>query len=220
MKKYMHVLKKCALFAGIEEENLYGMLQCLGAEIKSVDKNQPVFLEGDAAQYVGIVLSGAVMVVKEDYYGNRSVMGNVGIGELFCETFSCAELKEIPVSVIASSESEIMLLDCRRVVTSCGNACLFHSQIIHNLLRVMAMKNLQLNRKIEITSKRTTREKVMAFLLEQAKVHDSNRFTIPYDRQELADYLGVERSAMSAEIGKLCKEGRIACRRSEFELLR
>lgn len=219
MKKYLSVLKKCALFAGIEEENLYGMLQCLGAEVKNVSKNQPVFLEGDAAQYVGIVLSGTVMVVKEDYYGNRSVMGNVAPAELFCETFSCAELSEIPVSVIASSDSEIMLLDCRRVVTSCGNACAFHSQIIHNLLRIMAMKNLQLNRKIEITSKRSTRDKVMAFLADQAKAHGSNRFLIPYDRQELADYLGVERSALSAEIGKLCRDGKIFCRKSAFELL-
>lgn len=219
MKKYQNVLKKCALFSHIEQESLYGMLSCLGAEIITAVKNQPVFLEGDTAKYVAVVLSGAVMVVKEDYYGNRSVIGNVAPGELFGETFSCAALDAMPVSVIASADSEIMLLDCKRVLSSCSNACAFHNQIIHNLLRVVALKNMQLNRKLEITSKRTTREKLMAFLMEQAKIHGSRRFTIPYDRQELADYLGVERSAMSAEISKLCREGSITCKKSYFELL-
>ncbi|MBR2950104.1 MAG: Crp/Fnr family transcriptional regulator [Lachnospiraceae bacterium] len=219
MEKYLDVLEKCDLFDGIAREHIQGMLFCLQAKVLTAVKNQTVFAEGDIARYVGIVLSGAVMMVKEDYYGNRSVMGTLQPGELFGETFSCAALACLPVSVVASADSQIMLFDCRRVLNSCSNACEFHKQVIYNLLRVLAGKNLMLNRKIEIISRKTTREKLMAFLMDQAKINQSGRFTIPYDRQELADYLGVERSAMSAEIGKLCKEGVISCRKSCFELL-
>ena len=219
MEKYLDVLKNCELFSGIAEEHVTAMFHCLQAEVRSVVKNQIIFAEGDSAGYVGIVLDGAVMVVKEDYYGNRSVMGTLHPGEMFGETFSCAMPAVFPVSVIASADSRIMLFDCQRVLNSCSNACAFHKQIIFNLVRVLAGKNLQLNRKIEIISRKTTKEKLMAFLMDQAKLHQSGAFTIPYDRQQLADYLGVERSAMSAEIGKLCREGVISCKKSYFELL-
>ena len=109
-----------------------------------------------------------------------------------------------------------MLLDCRRILGICSNGCAFHSTLIRNLLRNVAEKNLLLNQKIELTSKKTTKEKLMAYLLLQAKEHGSNSFTIPCDRQSLADYLGIERSAMSAEIGKLKKAGRIDTHGSWF----
>lgn len=219
MKKYFELLKKCPLFEGIEENELSGMLQCLGARTLDVSKNQPVFLEGDPAKYVGIVLSGSVQVVREDYFGNRSMVAVIEPAELFGEAFACAGVETMPVSVIAVRDSELMLMDVKRILTTCRNSCVFHQRLISNLLRVVAAKNLILNRKIEVMSKRTTREKLMAYLLSQAKRHDSSSFTIPYDRQALADYLGVERSAMSAEISKLRKEGVLECDRSFFKLL-
>lgn len=220
MKKYAGILRECELFRQIEEVRLMAMLRCLGAQVREVGKNQMIFREGDPAKYVGIVLSGSAQVVLDDYYGNRSIVANIEPAQLFAESFSCAETEVLPISVEASSDSEIMLIDCRRILTLCSNTCEFHHQLVKNLLRVVSVKNLMLNQKIEFTSKRTTREKLMAYLLFQAKKNGSSSFTIPYDRQALADYLGVERSAMSAELGKLRREGVLECRKNAFVLLK
>lgn len=132
----------------------------------------------------------------------------------------CAGGDKMPVSVMAIENSEIMLLDCKRIITTCSNSCQFHDQLIYNLMHIVARKNLMLNQKMEVLSKRTTREKIMTYLLYQAKQQDSSSFTIPYDRQGLVDYLSVERSAMSAEISKLRKEGILECKKNYFKLLK
>ena len=219
MNQFFPVLEGCSLFHNIRHEDLPGMLSCLGARAMPVRKNQVIFREGDAAKYVGIVLSGAAQIIREDYYGNRSIVARVVPGELFGESFACAGVASLPVSVVAAEDGQVMLIDCQRITVSCSNACSFHNQMIFNLLRVVATKNLMFNQKLELLSKRTTREKLMSYLLSQAKLQGSSTFTIPYDRQSLADYLGVERSAMSAEIGKLRRDGVIDCQRSRFTLL-
>lgn len=213
------VLDQCILFDGIDTLNRATMLSCLGAKEISVRRNQAIFSEGEPAKYVGIVLTGHVQLVREDYYGNRSIISTAGSAELFGESFACAGVQTYPISAVAVEDSTVVLIDSRRITTTCCNACAFHNQMIYNMLKVVATNNLALNQKIEITSKRTTREKLMAYLLAQAKLHGSNRFTIPYDRQALADYLEVERSAMSAEISKLKRDGMIDCRKSDFQLL-
>lgn len=218
MEPNFEILSRTPLFASLDPEDLPSMLSCLSAKTVSADKGSPVFLEGDPANYVAVVLSGAVQVVRDDYYGNRSVLTVAEPGDLFAEAFACAGLDTMPVSVIAVKDSRIMLLDCKKVLTVCSNACPFHTRLVNNLLRVVAQKNLALNRKIQVMSHRTTKEKIMAYLLEQAKRLNSAEFTIPYDRQALADYLGVERSAMSTEIGKLKKAGVLDCKGSWFHL--
>lgn len=219
MKKYIPVLKKCGLFEEIEEENLTAMLDCLGAKVFSVKKDMTIFQEGTPAKYIGLILSGAVQMVQDDFYGNRSIVTSIGENGLFGESFACAGITSLPVSFIASRDCEIMLIDCKRITNTCCNACSFHKQVIFNLLHLVARKNLDFHQKIEITSKRSTKEKLMTYLLSVAKQTGSSSFTIPYDRQALADYLGVERSAMSAEIGKLRKEGIIECQKSHFTIL-
>lgn len=216
MNDFFEILSRCPLFEGIEQPDLNTVITCLNGKTIRVPKGNPVFLEGTPARYVGIVLSGTVQIVREDYYGNRSILAVLQPGELFAEVFSFAGLVTMPVSVIAISDSRVLLLDCRRVFTSCSNSCHFHSLLLKNLLQGMAQKNLALSQKIRYMSKKTTKEKLMAFLLDQAKQHGSREFTIPYDRQALADYLGVERSAMSAEIGKLKKSGQIDTKGSWF----
>lgn len=218
MSENFDLLARTPLFTGLRREELESMLACLSARIIQLEKGAPVCLEGDAANHVGIVLLGAVQVVREDYYGNRSVLTVAEPGELFAEVFACAGLETMPVSVLALKHSRIMLLDCKKVLTVCSNACPFHTRLVNNLLRVVAQKNLALNQKIHFMSRRTTREKVMAYLLEQAKRHGSDRFTIPFDRQALADYLGVERSAMSTEISKLKQAGFLDCKGSWFHI--
>ena len=166
--------------------------------------------------FQGVVLLGTVQVVQEDYYGNRSVMTVLQPGESFAEVFSCAGFEVMPVSVMAVTDSEVLLLDCRCVLTTCSRSCHFHSLLMKNMLEGMAQKILSLTQKIQYMSKRTTREKLMAYLSNQAKQQGSKGFVIPHNRQSLADYLGVERSAMSVEISKLKKAGKIDTHGSWF----
>lgn len=220
MEKYYEILGTCPLFQKVSRENYGKMLRCFGARVVTVKKNSAVFHEGQSAKKVGIVLTGTVQTVQDDYFGNRSILSMAGPGQLFAEGFACAGVDALPVSMVATADSQVMLIDCSHIMTMCRNACPFHNQMIRNLLHSVAQSNLQLNQKIEILSKRTTREKVMAYLLSEAKIQGSNDFTIPYDRQELADYLGVERSAMSAVIGKLRDDGILKVNRRHFQLMR
>ena len=219
MEEYFDILSQCPLFSGISRQEMGLMLNCLGGKITCIAKGKPVFLEGNPARFVGVVLSGTVQIVRDDYYGNRSVLTVVSPGGLFGEAFACAGVETLPVSAIALQNCAVLLLDCKRVLTGCSNACPFHSRLVRNLLQGIAQKNLMLTSKIRCMSQKTTQEKLMEFLMEQAKQHDSAEFVIPYDRQALADYLGVERSAMSAEISKLKKAGRIDCSGSRFRVL-
>lgn len=219
MEKYFSVLERCDLFTGITREDLPGMLGCLGAAVATIPKGSAVFSEGEPARYVGIVLEGAVQIVQDDYYGNRSILAQASPGELIGESFACAGVASLPVSILATEDCKILRIDCCRITRSCSNACEFHNQLILNLLQVVAAKNLTFHKKLEITSKRTTREKLMAYLLTCAQKAGSNRFTIPFDRQELADYLEVDRSGLSAQISKLRAEGILKSHRNRFELL-
>ncbi|MBQ8895010.1 MAG: Crp/Fnr family transcriptional regulator [Clostridia bacterium] len=219
MKKYLEILRKCPLFDQIEEEDLLRMLGCLGARVEHFDKKYTILAEGNPAKYIGIVLSGSAQIHQVDYYGNRSILSEVGAAQLFGEAFACAEIQAIPVSVIANEPCEIMLIDCSHILHTCSNNCGFHQQLIFNLMKDLATKTILFHRKIEIVAKRTTRDKLMAYLMLQAKVAGSNTFEIPFDRQELADYLEVDRSGLSAEISKLRKEGILENRRNLFKLL-
>ena len=219
MKKYLEILKKCPLFSKIDDENIPVMLNCLGARVAFFDKKYTVMAEGSPARYVGIVLSGEVQVSQTDYYGNRSLLGTMGEGEVFAEAFACAEAEAIPVTVSASEPSEIMLIDCSHILHTCHNNCGFHQQLIFNLMKDLANKTIIFHKKLEITSRRTTREKLMTYLAMRAKEVGSDSFEIPYDRQELADYLEVERSGLSAEISKLRAEGVLESEKNRFKLL-
>ena len=219
MEEYFDILSQCSLFFGISRQEMGLMLNCLGGKITCIAKGKPVFLEGNPARFVGVVLSGTVQIVRDDYYGNRSVLTVVSPGGLFGEAFACAGVETLPVSAIALQNCAVLLLDCKRVLTGCSNACPFHSRLVRNLLQGIARKNLMLTSKIRCMSQKTTQEKLMEFLMEQAKQQAKAEFVIPYDRQALADYLGVERSAMSAEISKLKKAGRIDCSGSRFRVL-
>lgn len=218
MKKYFDILRKCPLFDSIEDENLIGMLGCLGAKVEFFDKKYTIMAEGSPAKYLGIVLSGSAQISQVDFNGNRSIHSNIEPSEVFGEAFACAEIKELPISVIANDSCEIMLIDCNRILHTCSNNCSFHRQLIFNLMKNLATKNVQFYQKIEITGKRSTREKLMTYLVFQAKKNNNNKFEIPFDRQELADYLEVDRSGLSAEISKLRKEGILNSHKNYFEL--
>ena len=219
MKKYLEILKKCPLFDGIEDEDLLRMLNCLDARVEFFDKKYTVMAEGAPARYLGIVLSGEVQISQTDYYGNRNLLGTITVSDVFGEAFACAEARSVPVTVIASEPSEIMLIDCSHVLHTCHNNCGFHQKLIFNLMKDLAKKTIVFHQKIEITSKRTTRDKLMTYLAMRAKEEGSDYFEIPFDRQELADYLEVDRSGLSAEISKLRSEGVLESEKRWFRLL-
>ena len=219
MKKYFDVLQKCTLFSQIDAENLTALLGCLGAKVRTYNKKDTIIAEGEAARNIGIVLSGSVQIIQIDYFGNRSIISDIAPAQLFGEAFACAGEPEIPVNAVAGEACQVMFIDCERVMHPCCNGCEFHQKIIYNLMKNMAAKNIMFHQKIQITSKRTTREKLMAYLMLQAKKNSSASFAIPFDRQELADYLEVDRSGLSAEISKLRSEGILKSNKNHFVLL-
>jgi len=217
---YRSVLSGSALFANIAGADAAAMLDCLGAAAAHYKNGEAILREGDRADRLGLVLSGAAQVTRTDYEGNRSVLTEVGPGEMFAEAFAFAGVERIPVDVTAVGETDVLLLDAERIVHTCSNACEFHNRLVRNLLGVVAAKNLAMNQKLEITARRTTREKLLTYLEMQAKRAGSASFTIPFDRQALADYLEVDRSGLSAEIGRLRKEGVLQSVKNQFTLLR
>ncbi len=218
MEKILDTLAATRLFAGIRREDMPKLLACLSAVTARYAKNQPVFPAGEPTRRFGVVLSGQVQVTQDDYYGNRSILARFGAGELFAESFACAQAAPLPVGVSAAAESDVLLIDCRKLSAPCAQACAFHTQLIRNLMGILAEKNIALTRKIELTGRRTTRGKLLAYLTAEAGKAGSPRFEIPFNRQELADYLAVERSAMSAELSKLQKNGVLRYRKNRFEL--
>ncbi len=219
MEQFFSVLCQCPMFKDVEAQNLLGMLKCLGGEKREYKKGEIIFTEGSTAGFVGIVLKGNVQITRTDYYGNRSIVAEIGAPQLFGETFACADVKELPVDVIAANDTVALLMDAKRIINTCSNSCEFHRKIIFNLLKIVSQKNLKFHQKIEITSQRTTREKLMTYLMLQVKEKQSNTFEIPFDRQELADYLEVDRSGLSAEISKLRKEEILKCEKNRFTLI-
>lgn len=219
MQLKYELLKTAALFEGIAEKELEALLTCLSAKVTHYDKSETVLMYGADTSQFGIVLAGHVQVINEDYYGNRSIVAIIEQGMLFGEAFAFADVKTLPVSVLATAESDILFINFRKLITTCSEACTFHSKIIYNMLHIVAAKNLLLSQKIEFISKRTTREKLLAYLSAEAQKAGSNHFIIPFNRQELADFLSVDRSAMSAELSKLREEGFIQFHKNQFELL-
>ena len=219
MKKYFAILKKCPLFYGIEEERLSIMLNCLGTKVDFFDKKYTIFAEGKPAKYIGVLLSGSAQIVQIDYFGNRSILSDIAPGNSFAEAFACNENSILPISVIANEPCEVMFIDSRHILHTCSNCFDFHQQLIFNLMKELASKNIAFHQKIDVTSKRTTREKLLTFLNYQAIKAGSNRFNIPFDRQALADYLEVDRSGLSVEISKLKREGILDSHKNYFELL-
>ena len=219
MQTYLPVLQNCSLFSGVAPSDLQALLACLGARKIEVSRQSPILREGDPAEYVGILLRGSAMILREDFYGNRSIMSHVEPGDLFGESYAFAETKTFPVSIVADEDCDILFIDGHRITNSCSNACDFHNRMVYNMLRIVAQKNLACYQRMQITAQRTTREKLMMYLTMQAKLAGSNTFIIPYDRQELADYLDVDRSGLSAEISRLRREGVIECEKNRFKIL-
>lgn len=218
-KKHIDVYKQVELFEGIAENDLETMLNCLGARIKTYQKGDYILSAGDEVRSIGIIVTGTVEIVKEDILGRRALVAGLSPTDIFGEAQACAGVKKSHASVLATSRAEICFTDYSRVVSSCTSACGFHTKLIRNMLRLMARKNLYLNKKMDYLGLKGMREKLSAYLLDQSAASASTRFEIPFNREELADFLGVDRSALSRELGRMRDEGLIAFTKKQFELV-
>ena len=211
------ILTECALFHGLREAQIREMLPCLSARQSRFRRGQFLLRAGDRVAFAGILLSGEAEVLQEDFWGNRNLLAAVGPGDLFAEAFACAHA-DSPVSVLCKTDGSVLYLNVRAVFSPCEKACAQHKALSQNLIRVLAEKNMQLNEKAGFLSQRTTREKLLAYLSAQARRAGSASFRIPFDRQQLADFLSVNRSAMSAELSRMQREGLLCADRSSFTL--
>ena len=218
MKKYSPLLQSSPLFASMAPEQIASVLHCVGASVREFGSGEYILRAGSTTQAMGLLLSGAALAVQEDLWGERNIMGKILPPDTFAEPFAATPGAVLNVSIVASAPSAVLFLNISKLLTVCSETCPQHALLIRNLVSVLAWKNLRLNEKITHMSKRRTREKLLSYLSSQSLREGSTEFDIPFDRQQLADFLCIERSAMSAELSRLQKEGLIETERSHFRL--
>jgi CRP-like cAMP-binding protein len=218
MEKYLEFLKKTQLFNNIDETEITSVLKCITYKIIEYTGKQTIYNEGDTVDKIGMVVSGSIHIIQDDFWGNRSIITQITPGKLFGEVFAFSKNRSLTVSVITAEPSEIMFFDFKKIITVCHSACDFHNRLIRNLLDIVAEKNIFITRKLQYLSKRSIREKLLAYLSDECRKQEKQEFTIPFNRQQLADYLIVDRSALSNELSKMFKEGIIDYHRNVFRL--
>ncbi len=219
MIKYIPVLKRTQLFAGIGDEEITSMLTCLEARVHAYKKGEYVLRRGEHLNDITVLVEGNLHIQKDDYWGNRSILGQIAVGEMFGEAYIAPESGALINDVLAVEDSTVIFFDVKRVIATCPSACRFHAMVVQNLFFAISEKNRKLVQKLGYLSKRTTREKLIAYLSEEARRQNSSEITIPYNRQQLADFLSVDRSAMSNELSKMRKEGLLEYKKNQFVLL-
>lgn len=207
------------LFDGVSPEDRKTMLGCIGYHIGTFRKGDIVAFEGENLKHIGIVLSGSVDMVKEDLWGNKTMLVRVRGDDLFGETFACGSDNLSVVTFLVSEDARILFMPFNRVMHSCTMACAFHHRLIENMVHIIANKNRDLMRKVEVVSKRSIREKLLSYLSLQAQIQQTRYFEIPLGRVELAEYLCVDRSALTRELVKMKDEGLIDYDKNCFRIL-
>ena len=218
MKEFFPVLHTAALFSGISDDELAAMLSCLEARIDTFPKGSRLLRAGEQVEEVGLVLAGSTLIVQEDIWGNRNILSRTAPGQTYAAAFACAPNSVSNVSVVTETPTTVLFLNVKRLLTVCPSACAHHSRIIRNLLSALAGKNLLLNEKLTHIAQRTTRAKLMSYLSAEAQRRGAVEFDIPFSRQQLADFLAVERSGLSLELGKMKKEGLLDYHKEHFVL--
>lgn len=201
---------------GIEQKELEALLDCLKPKRKNYRKGEYVCRAGEPIRHMGFILEGSVNIERNDIWGNQSLLGRVEAGEVFGETYACVPGEVLMVDVVAVEACDILFLDMGKLLKTCSSACGFHNRLIQNLVGVMAAKNLKLSRKINDTASKSIRGRLLSYLSHQVVKQGAYKFEIPFNRQQLADYLGVDRSAMSNELSKMQREGLIEYRKNWF----
>lgn len=207
------------LFRGIQKEDMGAMLSCTGYHISHYSKGQVIALENEQIRHVGIVLSGAVDMVKEDIWGNKTLLARIGKEELFGESFACCEDNLSLVTFSAPEDTRVLFIPFHRIMHTCSMACEFHHRLVENMVGIIAGKNRELMRKVEVVSRKSLREKILAYLSHQSQRAENRYFEIPLSRQELAEYLCADRTALSRELASMKNDGLIDYDKNMFRIL-
>lgn len=219
LSEVVQTLKKSELFSGLEDEGIEHILSCLNATEVRRSKGDIIWHPGAPITDLGIVLKGTAHIIQEDYWGNRALLDHVSSGEILGESYAFKENEMFPLTAIAAEDTSLLFIDCGRIVSTCSPSCPFHLGILKNMVVAMANKNIALTQKIEHASKRSLEDKVMSYLSLQALTNRSSKFEIPFSRQELADYLFIDRSSLSRALGNLRDKHLISYQKNHFELL-
>lgn len=219
MKQYIPILRRTQMFAGVGDEEIESMLSCLGARLRTYRKGEHVLRQGAHINDISVLMEGALHIQKDDYWGNRSILGQIAVGEMFGEAYVAPESGALLNDVVAVEDSAVIYFDVKRIITTCPSACRFHAMVVQNLFFAISEKNRKLVQKLGHMSKRSTREKLISYLSEEAKKQNSSDFSIPFNRQQLADFLSVDRSAMSNELCKMRGEGLLTFEKNRFHLM-
>ena len=206
------------LFDGIKPDELKQILTCIKAYEKSYKRNSYIIMQGDHVTSFGMVVEGTVDIVKENVYGNRRLVTTIEENMIFAESLAAANLEEAPISAVAKTDCRILFVPLERVLFMCASACSFHSRLITNLVKMLATKNLLLNQKLDYLTSRTTRERVAKYFIDTANRIGKTTIKIPYNRNQLAEYLGVDRSVLSRELSKLKQEGILEFDKNTFKI--
>lgn len=218
MMKVNAQIPKARIFEGIAESEIYEVLDCLEAEEKRYQKDEIIYHMGDKVTRMGLILSGSVNISRLDVWGGQYILEHIESGEVFAEVYACVPEEPLMVEVAAAEDVELLFLDGGRMMQTCGEACRHHGQLLRNLLEVMAEKNLNLTRKMNYLTQKSIRERLLSYLSFQAMKQGTYQFEIPFNRQQLADYLSVERSALSGELSKMKKDGLLTYKKNHFVL--
>jgi CRP/FNR family transcriptional regulator, dissimilatory nitrate respiration regulator len=219
MEQYFTLLLHSQLFKGVQQEEIRSILQCLGAVKRGYKKGEYIYQIGDTASSVALLLKGEVHIQHEDYWGNQTIISEITPGVLFGETYALLPNAPLTVNAFAVTDCTVLFLKAFNIISPCEHACRFHNILIRNLVTALAGKNLILTGKLEHMAQRSTRNKLLSYLSLQSIKAGSPSFDIPFNRQQLADYLAVDRSAMSNELGKLRDEGLLEFDKSHFRLI-
>ena len=212
-------LSKTELFKGISENDLENIIKCLGATEKKFKKSETIYTAGCSVTDIGLVLSGSVNIIVNHYWGSSNILGHISPGQIFAETYAIIPGKELLCDVVANEETSVLFINADKVITVCRSACSFHNTLIRNLLKIAAQKNLNLSVRMMHTAPKFIRDRLLSYFSEQSLIAGTMHFTIPFSRQQLADYLGVERSALSNELSKMKRDGLIYYNKNSFTLL-
>ena len=219
----MHVdaklLQGIPLFKGIEASSFDALFACVGARRERYEKGDFIFLNGNVTSSIGIVLAGRVQVIKEDIFGNKAILNDLGPKTVFGESFVCGGSYTLTVSVQAADSSEVLFLPFERIMSICPSACGFHNALIKNMVEMIALKNLRLVEKLEVTTKHSLREKVLTYLSQLAQEQGTATVTSPLGRVDLADFLGADRSALTRELNRMRDAGLIVFDKNTYTLM-
>lgn len=207
-----------AIFRGIDPADVEVMLPCLKCAERTYERGELVLRAGEPARRIGVLLSGRLHIEIVDAWGSVTVLESVNPGEPFAVAYACGKDSVMDVDVVADEKSQVAMLDAAHAMHACPKQCACHATLVRNLLISMASKNVALNRRAMATAPKSVREKILAYLSLQQKLHGRREFAIPFTQEKLAAYLGIDRSTLSAELSALRAEGVLGYRGKHFEL--